>query len=260
MIASLALAIEASPPRSPARPLQSACRERQKVPRRAPLHHREAWRMPGAGAHGLDGTAASGCRGRNSHPGPSTPIHDLQPMCPIASPATRRAELARRSPIWRSRRRWSGPTAGSFCLWSPRRAARRAARTAPRPDPSAPPGGRPRRRWSGPTVRPAGRIRGRQRRRAAPIRRWDGSSAARRLQAPRRRRARRDTSKRHGSRPKRTLSPLVDLSGQWIDRVHALRPPRGVVLDMDSSVSRTHGEQEMSVLQNALYGLDNVTR
>ena len=42
-------------------------------------------------------------------------------------------------------------------------------------------------------------------------------------------------------------STLADLSGQWIDRVHARRPPRGVVLDMDSSVSPTHGEQEMSV-------------
>ena len=40
---------------------------------------------------------------------------------------------------------------------------------------------------------------------------------------------------------------IADLSGQWIDRVHARRPPRGIVLDMDSSVSPTHGEQEMSV-------------
>jgi hypothetical protein len=45
----------------------------------------------------------------------------------------------------------------------------------------------------------------------------------------------------------RNLSALADLSGQWIDKVHARRPPRGVVLDMDSSVSPTHGEQEMSV-------------
>ena len=44
----------------------------------------------------------------------------------------------------------------------------------------------------------------------------------------------------------KNLSVLADLSGQWIDRVHARRPPRGVVLDMDSSVSPTHGEQEMS--------------
>ena len=43
------------------------------------------------------------------------------------------------------------------------------------------------------------------------------------------------------------LSALANLSGQWIDRVHARRPPRAVVLDMDSSVSPTHGEQEMSV-------------
>ena len=33
------------------------------------------------------------------------------------------------------------------------------------------------------------------------------------------------------------LSALADLSGQWIDLVHGRRPPRGIVLDMDSSVS-----------------------
>ena len=43
------------------------------------------------------------------------------------------------------------------------------------------------------------------------------------------------------------LSALADLSGQWIDLVHRRRPPRGIVLDMDSSVSPTHGEQENSV-------------
>jgi hypothetical protein len=43
------------------------------------------------------------------------------------------------------------------------------------------------------------------------------------------------------------LSALSDLSGQWIDIVHGRRPPKGIVLDMDSSVSPTHGEQEMSV-------------
>jgi hypothetical protein len=45
----------------------------------------------------------------------------------------------------------------------------------------------------------------------------------------------------------KNLSALTDLSGQWIDHVHARRPPKGVVLDMDSSASPTHGEQEMSV-------------
>src|ERR1700692_2478274 len=42
----------------------------------------------------------------------------------------------------------------------------------------------------------------------------------------------------------KNLSALSDLSGQWIDRVHARRPPRGILLDMDSSVRPTHGEQE----------------
>ena len=42
-------------------------------------------------------------------------------------------------------------------------------------------------------------------------------------------------------------SALADLSGRWIDRVHARHPPKGIVLDMDLSVSSTHGEQEMSV-------------
>ena len=32
-----------------------------------------------------------------------------------------------------------------------------------------------------------------------------------------------------------------------LDQVHGRRPPRGVVLDMDSSVGPTHGEQELSV-------------
>ena len=45
----------------------------------------------------------------------------------------------------------------------------------------------------------------------------------------------------------KNLLALADLSGQWIDRVHARRPPRGIVLDMDSSVSPTHGEQENSL-------------
>src|SRR5918997_3519701 len=40
------------------------------------------------------------------------------------------------------------------------------------------------------------------------------------------------------------LSALATLSGRWIDEVHARRPVKGIVLDMDSSVSPTHGEQE----------------
>lgn len=45
----------------------------------------------------------------------------------------------------------------------------------------------------------------------------------------------------------KNLAALADLSGRWIDIVHGRRPPRGLVLDMDSSVSPTHGEQENSV-------------
>ena len=40
------------------------------------------------------------------------------------------------------------------------------------------------------------------------------------------------------------IAVLADLSGRWIERVHNRRPPKKVVLDMDSSVSPTHGEQE----------------
>ena len=37
---------------------------------------------------------------------------------------------------------------------------------------------------------------------------------------------------------------LMDLSGGWIDKVHMRQPPRELILDMDSSVSETYGEQE----------------
>jgi hypothetical protein len=40
------------------------------------------------------------------------------------------------------------------------------------------------------------------------------------------------------------LAALADLSGVWIDRVHDRNPPKLIVLDMDSSVSPTHGDQE----------------
>jgi hypothetical protein len=39
---------------------------------------------------------------------------------------------------------------------------------------------------------------------------------------------------------------LVSLSGKWIDRIHTQRPPKTIVLDMDSSVSPTFGDQEGS--------------
>ncbi len=40
------------------------------------------------------------------------------------------------------------------------------------------------------------------------------------------------------------IAALADLSGAWIDRVHDRKPPTDVVLDMDSSVSPTYGDQE----------------
>ena len=43
-----------------------------------------------------------------------------------------------------------------------------------------------------------------------------------------------------------TLATLADLPGLWIDAVHKRRPPRVIVLDMDSSESPTYGEQEGS--------------
>jgi hypothetical protein len=42
------------------------------------------------------------------------------------------------------------------------------------------------------------------------------------------------------------LTALADLPGQWIDKVHQRRPPRTIVLDMDSSESPTYGDQEGS--------------
>src|SRR5918998_5132632 len=42
------------------------------------------------------------------------------------------------------------------------------------------------------------------------------------------------------------LAASADLSGAWIDQVHARRPQSVIVLDMDSSVSETHGGQEGS--------------
>jgi Transposase DDE domain group 1 len=45
----------------------------------------------------------------------------------------------------------------------------------------------------------------------------------------------------------KNLTALSDLSGQWIDKVQARRSTGSILLDMDSSVSPTHGEQENSV-------------
>jgi len=44
----------------------------------------------------------------------------------------------------------------------------------------------------------------------------------------------------------RNLSALMDLSGTWTDTVHQRKPIREIILDLDSSVSETYGEQEGS--------------
>ena len=43
------------------------------------------------------------------------------------------------------------------------------------------------------------------------------------------------------------LATLTDLSGHWIDQVAKRRPSKRVGLDLDSSVSPMHGDQESSV-------------
>jgi hypothetical protein len=47
------------------------------------------------------------------------------------------------------------------------------------------------------------------------------------------------------SRPE-NLAALADLPGEWTDKVHQRRPPKMIVLDMDSSESPTYGQQEGS--------------
>ena len=42
------------------------------------------------------------------------------------------------------------------------------------------------------------------------------------------------------------LTALIDLPGRWIDAVHDRRPPKVITLDMDSSESPVHGDQEGS--------------
>ena len=40
------------------------------------------------------------------------------------------------------------------------------------------------------------------------------------------------------------VEALADMNGVWVDRVHDRHPPSEIILDMDSSVSPTHGDQE----------------
>ena len=42
----------------------------------------------------------------------------------------------------------------------------------------------------------------------------------------------------------RNLTALINLSGQWIDKVHERKPLNQLILDLDSSVSETYGKQQ----------------
>ena len=53
------------------------------------------------------------------------------------------------------------------------------------------------------------------------------------------------------SRPE-NLAGLADLPGQWLDKVHRRRPPKTIVLEMDSSENPTYGEQEGSAYNGPL--------
>ncbi len=44
----------------------------------------------------------------------------------------------------------------------------------------------------------------------------------------------------------RNLQALMDLSGQWIEKVYQRKPIHKIILDMDSTVSETYGKQEGS--------------
>ena len=44
---------------------------------------------------------------------------------------------------------------------------------------------------------------------------------------------------------------LSDMNGMWIDKVHDRHPPKMIILDMDSSVSPTHGEQQGTAISAA---------
>jgi len=51
------------------------------------------------------------------------------------------------------------------------------------------------------------------------------------------------------------LDALMSMPGQWVDRVHQRRPIQKLILDMDSSVSPTHGQQE-GTAYNGHFGCD----
>jgi hypothetical protein len=51
---------------------------------------------------------------------------------------------------------------------------------------------------------------------------------------------------------RRNLTALMNISGQWIDKADQHPPLRELILDIDSSVSETYGEQEGSAYNGHL--------
>ena len=92
-------------------------------------------------------------------------------------------------------------------------------------------------------LRPARRLRRRQRCRAARPRSGDARHRrpARASTGRRPRPARWAASRPSGWRARRTSRRSRTCPARWIDRVHRRRPPDGIILDMDSSESPTHG-------------------
>ena len=43
---------------------------------------------------------------------------------------------------------------------------------------------------------------------------------------------------------KSNLTALMNLSGEWIDKVHRCKPLKQLILDLDNSVSETYGKQQ----------------
>ncbi len=53
----------------------------------------------------------------------------------------------------------------------------------------------------------------------------------------------------------KNLSALMDMPGRWIDTVRQRKPIRQIILDIDSSVSETYGQQEGSAY-NGYFGCE----
>ncbi len=119
-----------------------------------------------------------------------------------------------------------------------------AARFAPRQQQAA----RPVAAAAAVDLQPTGRLRRRQRCRAV-VRRSSDASRGGRQGEPAGEASRFDQRGgpiRDGDRsaPSDNLTALMNLSGQWIDKVHQRKPLKQLILDMDSSVSETYGQQE----------------